>query len=326
MSEIDSDARAAFLKAAQSGDVGALEELLGDHPGLLEARSTSKGYTAMHYAAMAGSIAAVEWLAKQGLAPDVDSSVPPVVTPLQVALEYRRLSTVRKLQQIRDAKARRLEEEAEAAAAAEAEAEAAAEHAAAKAAAEAGARRPRRRRACAEAEAARRAETAASDLKVANREAAQQALRGERALDAGDLQRAVRLLQKANNLQPDDAEIMAVKARADKEMAAVLREAREERDERRACRWRRLPPPLLPPPAPAPTRPRTAPTRPTAAAARASGRLARRVVAAAAAAAAAARGGDDRRHVQRRRPPRRRVPPRLARRVGASRALAQPRC
>ena len=73
-------------------------------------------------AAMAGSIAAVEWLAKQGLAPDVDSSVPPVVTPLQVALEYRRLSTVRKLQQIRDAKARRLEEEAEAAAAAEAEA------------------------------------------------------------------------------------------------------------------------------------------------------------------------------------------------------------
>ena len=71
MSEIDSDARAAFLKAAQSGDVD-LEELLGDHPGLLEARSTSKGYTAMHYAAMAGSIAAVEWLAKQGLAPDVE--------------------------------------------------------------------------------------------------------------------------------------------------------------------------------------------------------------------------------------------------------------
>ena len=236
MSEIDSDARAAFLKAAQSGDVDALEELLGDHPGLLEARSTSKGYTAMHYAAMAGSIAAVEWLAKQGLAPDVDSSVPPVVTPLQVALEYRRLSTVRKLQQIRDAKARRLEEEAEAAAAAEAEAEAAAEHAAAKAAAEAErAAAEAAARVRAEAEAARRAETAASDLKVANREAAQQALRaGERALGAGDLQRAVRLLQKANNLQPDDAEIMAVKARAEKEMAEVLREAREERDERRA--------------------------------------------------------------------------------------------
>ena len=46
---------------------------------------------------------------------------------------------------------------------------------------------------------------------------------------AGDLQRAVRLLQKANNLQPDDAEIMAVKARADKEMAAVLRQV--EKDE-----------------------------------------------------------------------------------------------
>ena len=56
MTEIDSDARAAFLKAAQSGDVDALEELLGDHPGLLEARSTSKGYTAMHYAAMAGAL------------------------------------------------------------------------------------------------------------------------------------------------------------------------------------------------------------------------------------------------------------------------------
>ena len=74
-------------------------------------------------------------------------------------------------------------------------------------------RRQARDDAAAEAEAARRAETAASDLKVANREAAQQALRaGERALGAGDLQRAVRLLQKANNLQPDDAEIMAVKA------------------------------------------------------------------------------------------------------------------
>ena len=65
----------------------------------------------------------------------------------------------------------------------------------------------------------------------------------------------MRLLQKANNLQPDDAEIMAVKARADKEMAAVLREAREERDERRASQVATPPAAApLPLPAPAPMR------------------------------------------------------------------------
>ena len=97
--------------------------------------------------------------------------------PLQFALEYRRLSTVRKLQQIRDAKARRLEEEAEAAAAAEAEAEAAASTRR-RGGGSPCARRPRRR-ACAPRPRRRGAhETAASDPKsMANREAAQQALR-----------------------------------------------------------------------------------------------------------------------------------------------------
>ena len=77
-------ARPAFLKAAQAGDVHRLRELLATHASLLEARSTSKGYTALHYAAMAGAVSAIEWLHGQGLAADVRASVGDGITPLSM--------------------------------------------------------------------------------------------------------------------------------------------------------------------------------------------------------------------------------------------------
>ena len=67
----EQSSRAAFLKAAQSGDVPQLTTLLQAEPSLIDARSTSKGYTALHYAAMGGSLEAVELLASRGIAADV---------------------------------------------------------------------------------------------------------------------------------------------------------------------------------------------------------------------------------------------------------------
>ena len=101
----EQSSRAAFLKAAQSGDVPQLTTLLQAEPSLIDARSTSKGYTALHYAAMGGSLEAVELLASRGIAADVASSggSDASVTPLQVALEYKRLPVARRLQQLRDA-------------------------------------------------------------------------------------------------------------------------------------------------------------------------------------------------------------------------------
>mmetsp|Transcript_15142 Transcript_15142/g.46202 ORF Transcript_15142/g.46202 Transcript_15142/m.46202 type:complete len:121 (+) Transcript_15142:340-702(+) len=62
-------------------------QLVQGRPRLLQARSTTKGYTAMHYAAMAGALPMLEWLAEQGISPEVpsmpaDGSAP--VTPAQV--------------------------------------------------------------------------------------------------------------------------------------------------------------------------------------------------------------------------------------------------
>ena len=82
-----------FLKAAQAGAQVEMAQMLSAHPSVLSARSTSKGYTAMHYAAMAGALPVLDWLAANSLAPDVlsspaDGSAP--VTPVQVADEYKR--------------------------------------------------------------------------------------------------------------------------------------------------------------------------------------------------------------------------------------------
>jgi hypothetical protein len=82
-----------FLKAAQAGAQVEMAQMLTAHPSVLSARSTSKGYTAMHYAAMSGALPVLDWLAANGLAPDTlstpaDGSAP--LTPAQVADEYKR--------------------------------------------------------------------------------------------------------------------------------------------------------------------------------------------------------------------------------------------
>ena len=82
-----------FLRAAQAGALVEMGMLLSQHPSLLQARSSTKGYSAMHYAAMAGATQALDWLVQQGLAPDglssqVDESQP--TTPEEVATEYKR--------------------------------------------------------------------------------------------------------------------------------------------------------------------------------------------------------------------------------------------
>ena len=96
----DDATRKAFLKACQQANVEEAQRLVNDQPGVLEARSASKGYTAMHWAAMGGSTELCEWLETKGIEIEVES--PDGTTPLQVALEYKRLATARRLQQIRD--------------------------------------------------------------------------------------------------------------------------------------------------------------------------------------------------------------------------------
>ena len=66
--------KTASLKAAQTGALIEARQLAAHHPSLLAARSTTKGYTAMHYAAMAGALPVLDWLAQQGLSPDVMSA------------------------------------------------------------------------------------------------------------------------------------------------------------------------------------------------------------------------------------------------------------
>ena len=45
-----------FLRACQHGQLAEAKKLLAKYPAILQARSTSKGYTAMHYGAMGGSV------------------------------------------------------------------------------------------------------------------------------------------------------------------------------------------------------------------------------------------------------------------------------
>ena len=63
-----------FLKAAQAGALVEMRQMLNAHPSILSARSSSKGYTAMHYAAMAGALPVLDWLASQGLNPAAPST------------------------------------------------------------------------------------------------------------------------------------------------------------------------------------------------------------------------------------------------------------
>ena len=82
-----------FLKAAQAGALVDMTRMLTAHPSVLSARSSSKGYSAMHYAAMAGALSVLDWLAANGLSPEALSSPSdgsPPLTPAQVAEEYKR--------------------------------------------------------------------------------------------------------------------------------------------------------------------------------------------------------------------------------------------
>ena len=115
--------RLDFLKATQAGALDQVQKMFAADPSMLEARSTSKGYSAvschsilpvtpltltarplsrqMHFAAMGGSLSLIEWLVAQGLPTEIES--PSGVSPIQVALEYKRLPAARLLQQLRAA-------------------------------------------------------------------------------------------------------------------------------------------------------------------------------------------------------------------------------
>ena len=97
MDDVD---RKTFLKLAQQGDVRALADKLDRNPTLRYAISTTKGYNAVHFAAMAGNIKLIEFLAHNGF--DLEHPSPNGVTPIQVALEYKRLNAARRIQQLRD--------------------------------------------------------------------------------------------------------------------------------------------------------------------------------------------------------------------------------
>lgn len=94
-----------FLKAAQAGALVEMELMLKAHPSVLAARSTSKGYTPMHYAAMAGALPVLDWLTSSGLSPGTLSSPSDgsaALTPAQVADEYKREAAVGRLRNLGD--------------------------------------------------------------------------------------------------------------------------------------------------------------------------------------------------------------------------------
>ena len=151
----------------------------------------------------------VEWLDSMGLDPSVES--PAGVTPIAVALEYKRMATARRLQQLRDR--RRTPAETAPAAAAPAQAAPAAPTAPeevptpptvptarAPAAPAASASSPGTPPRTPTAPTAAATEPGpAPSLSFANREAAEQALEaGRKALGSGNLQRALTLLRKVH--------------------------------------------------------------------------------------------------------------------------------
>ena len=94
-----------FLRAAQQGSLFEAQQLLAARPSVLSARSGSKGYTAMHYAAMAGALPMLDWLCAQGLPPGGLSTPPehsPPLSPAQVAAEYGRDAAVLRLRQLHE--------------------------------------------------------------------------------------------------------------------------------------------------------------------------------------------------------------------------------
>lgn len=99
-----------FLKAAQAGDVSRLQQFYDTASQLLhDARSTSKGYCALHFASMAGSLEAINWLVAHGLTPD-DVATVNSATPLDVALEYRRSDATARLRVLQGSPALSMEQ------------------------------------------------------------------------------------------------------------------------------------------------------------------------------------------------------------------------
>ena len=260
--EANRDADKAFLRACQKNELGNAQQLHKLRPDVLKAESASKGYGPMHWAAMGGSMEVIEWLDQLRVDPEARSSKSGV-SPIEVALEYKRLAAARRLQQLRD-KRRKDPDGSIAAAEAQARAEMEAEHARAKAEAEA---REAKQRAAAKAAAEeadkRHKADAAAALANANREAAGQALEaGQRALSNGDIGKAVRLLRKAHSLDPENQEIVGALQDADREMAAIQKEQQAEqaaakRDAADSQKmWNTGPSPSGPQPTPSPPLPK----------------------------------------------------------------------
>ena len=127
------EAEKAFLRACQRGELAEIKAMHAGRPTLVNARSTSKGYGGLHYAAMAGHIAVCEYL-HDTLRMDAEAEGLDGNTPIQVALSYKKMDTVRRLQQLRDQRRKDPDGSiAAAAAAAKAKAEAEEAHANAKA-------------------------------------------------------------------------------------------------------------------------------------------------------------------------------------------------
>ena len=250
----------AFLRAAQGSDLAQVRALFEEDPQLLHAKSSSKGYTAMHYAAMGGSLAVIEWLASKGL--QTDAEAPSGATPMRVALEYKRMPAARRLQQLRDA-ARPASQPP--ACGGTADTVRSRGGGGGRGVATAPMTRDTRTRvpaASAPPETARTApppgaaaggtdsaggsapacdapapDAPAADLSTANRDAALAAFEaGERAVESGDLQRAVRYLRKAKALAPSDARIGRALADAERDLQAILKESMAERQEERERR------------------------------------------------------------------------------------------
>ena len=97
----DNQAEKELLRACQQGSLEVVQRLTGQHSGILfAARSTTKGYGAVHYAAMGGSLEVLDWLVAQGM--HVEDEAPCGLTPLDVALEYKRRHAVCRLEQVLD--------------------------------------------------------------------------------------------------------------------------------------------------------------------------------------------------------------------------------
>ena len=94
-----------FLKLAQTGNLIDAKALLTAHPSVANARSSSKGFSGMHYAAMSGAVPMLDWLADHDLSVDALSTPTdgsPAQTPAEVAAEYKRPAAAEHLRKLKE--------------------------------------------------------------------------------------------------------------------------------------------------------------------------------------------------------------------------------